>query len=128
MRWRMGQIVRDERWENTLWCLCNDYDEYLQFAKDLYLYKGLDIWGTMCENEKWIDNEYEWSDLFGVDINEWEDDETGEYFEKPVDPINDVYEMKEKPNEDEYPVVVHYDNYHKNVLWMSLDKLKGKRE
>ena len=46
----MGKIVRDERYTNTLWCLCN--------------------------------------------------------------------------NEDEYPVVVHYDNYHKNVLWMSLNKLK----
>ena len=120
----MGKIVRDERWENTLWCLCNNYDEYLQFAKDLYLYKGISIWGTMCEDEKWIDNEYEWSDLFGVNIVEWEDSETSEYFEKAVDPINDAYEIKEKPSEDEYPVIVHYDNYHKNVLWMSLNKLK----
>ena len=57
--------------------------------------------GTMCEDEKWIDNEYEWSDFFGVNIVEWEDSETGEYFEKAVDPINDTYEIKEKPNEHE---------------------------
>ena len=120
----MGKIVRDERWENTLWCLCNNYEEFLQFAKDLFLYKGLEIYGTMCEEERWIEDEYDWSYLFGVDIRTGEDEENDEYWEEVVDPINDTYEMKEKPNENEYPVVVHYDNYHKNVLWMSLNKLK----
>ena len=51
-------------------------------------------------------------------------EENDEYWEEAVDPINDTYEITEKPNECEYPVVVHYDNYHKNVLWMSLNKLK----
>ena len=117
-------ITRDERYENTLWCLCENEDDYIQFAKDLFLYKGLEIYGTMCEEERWIEDEYEWSYLFGVDIREYEDEEKNEYREEAVDPINDVYEMKEKPNENEYPIVVHYDNYHKNVLWMSLNKLR----
>ena len=117
-------ITRDERYENTLWCLCENEDDYIQFAKDLFLYKGLEIYGTMCEEERWIEDEYEWSYLFGVDIREYEDEENNEYREEAVDPINDVYEMKEKPNENEYPIVVHYDNYHKNVLWMSLNKLR----
>lgn len=120
---KIGQIVRDERWTNTLWCLCNNYDEYLQFAKDLYLYKGLDIWGLRCENERWIEDKRDWYDLFDVDY-ERENEDTGECWDEDIDPINDTYEIKEKPNEDEYPVVVHYDNYHKNVLWMSLNKLK----
>lgn len=122
---KIGKIVRDERYTNTLWCLCNNYDEFLQFSKDLFLYKGLEIYGTMCEEERWIEDEYEWSYLFGVDIREYEDEENDEYCEEAVNPISDAYEMKEKPNENEYPVVVHYDNYHKNVLWMSLEKLKG---
>ena len=121
---KIGKIVRDERYENTLWCLCNNYEEFLQFAKDLFLYKGLEIYGTMCEEERWIEDEYDWSYLFGVDIRTGEDEENDEYWEEAVDPINDTYEIKEKPNENEYPVVVHYDNYHKNVLWMSLNKLK----
>ena len=120
----IGKIVRDERYSNTIWCLCNNYDEFLQFAKDLFLYKGLEtIYGNIDEEERWIDNEYDWSYLFGVDICTFENE--NEYWEEAVDPINDTYEIKEKPNEDEYPVVVHYDNYHKNVLWMSLEKLKG---
>lgn len=122
---KIGKIVRDERYTNTLWCLCNNYDEFLQFSKDLFLYKGLEIYGTMCEEERWIEDEYEWSYLFGVDIREYEDAENDEYYEEAVNPISDTYEMKEKPNENEYPVVVHYDNYNKNVLWMSLEKLKG---
>lgn len=121
---KIGKIVRDERYTNTLWCLCNNYEEFLQFAKDLFLYKGLEIYGSMCKEERWIEDEYDWSYLFGVDIRTGEDEENDEYWEEAVDPINDTYEMKEKPNENEYPVVVHYDNYHKNVLWMSLNKLK----
>ena len=121
---KIGKIVRDGRYINTLWCLCNNYEEFLQFAKDLFLYKGLEIYGTMCEEERWIEDEYDWSYLFGVDIRTGEDEENDEYWEEAVDPINDTYEMKEKPNENEYPVVVYYDNYHKNVLWMSLNKLK----
>ena len=121
---KIGKIVRDERYTNTLWCLCNNYEEFLQFAKDLFLYKGLEIYGTRCEEERWIEDEYDWSYLIGVDIRTGEDEENDEYWEEAVDPINDTYEMKEKPNENEYPLVVHYDNYHKNVLWMSLNKLK----
>ena len=121
---KIGKIIRDKRYTNTLWCLCNNYEEFLQFAKDLFLYKGLEIYGTMCVEERWIEDEYDWSYLFGVDIRTGEDEENDEYWEEAVDPINDTYEIKEKPNENEYPVVVHYDNYHKNVLWMSLNKLK----
>ena len=32
----MGRIVRDERYVDVIWCLCNNYEEYLQFAKDLF--------------------------------------------------------------------------------------------
>lgn len=122
---KIGKIVRDERYTNTLWCLCENEDDYIQFAKDLFLYKGLEIYGTMCEEERWIEDEYQWSYLFGVDIRTGEDEENDEYWEEAVDPINDTYEITEKPNKSEYPVIVHYDNYHKNVLWMSLNKLKG---
>ena len=121
----MGQIVRDERYENTLWCLCNNYEEYLQFAKDLYQLRGKYYWGEYCENEdtKWIEDENEYADIFGIDFIPAENDEDFEY---APDPINDTYEMKEKPNENEYPVIVNYSDCYKNVLWVSLNKLQNK--
>lgn len=121
----MGQIIRDERYTNTIWCLCNNYEEYKQFAKDLFLYKGLDAHWGHDEEARWINDEFIWSDLFSVNILYGEDEY--EAWEEAVDPINDEYEIEERPEEDEYPVVVHYDNYHKNVLWMSLNKLAGDR-
>lgn len=33
----MGQIVRDIRYTDIIWCLCNDCDEYVKFAK-IYLH------------------------------------------------------------------------------------------
>lgn len=121
----MGQIIRDERYENTLWCLCNNYEEYLQFAKDLYQLRGKYYWGEYCENEdtKWIEDENEYADIFGIDFIP---DENDEDFEYAPDPMNDTYEMKEKPNENEYPVIVNYSDCYKNVLWISLNKLQNK--
>lgn len=117
------KIVRDERYTNTLWCLCRNYNEYLQFAKDLFLLKGKEIYGVMCDDEMWIEDEYEWSDIFDVEILTGYDEVNEEFWEYAVDPINDTYEIKEKPNENEYPVIIYYDDYRKDILWMSLNKL-----
>lgn len=129
----MGKIVRDERYTNTVWCLCNNYEEYLQFAKDLWLYTDIDhggIWnvylyGERIKNEeRWFTDSYVWSNLFGVDRIDIPDPENdGWIIEYYVDPINDTYEIKEKPEEDEYPVVVQY-SLHGELMWISLNKLK----
>lgn len=71
-----------------------------------------------------MDDELKWSELFGVDLIKGEDEENDEYWEGAVDPINDVYEIKEKPDDDWYPVVVQYDDFYKNLLWVSLERLK----
>lgn len=121
----IGKIVRDKRYKNTIWCLCNNYEEYVQFAKDLFLFTGLtNLWGAYDEYRRWVDDELKWSELFGVDLIKGEDEENDEYWEGAVDPINDVYEIKEKPDDDEYPVAVQYDDFHKNLLWVSLERLK----
>lgn len=120
----MGKIVRDERYENYIWCLCNNYNEYLQFAKDLFLYTGLyNQYSEKINAKRWITSAYQWSDLFDVptkiriDENQWG-------WEEAVDPINDSYVIREKPDESEYPVIVQYDNYNKIILWISLNKLR----
>lgn len=117
----VGKIVKDKRYTNTLWCLCNNYEEYLQFAKDLFLLKGKYYYEKYDKNARWITDGYEWSGIFDVELKNWEDDDI--YYEESVNPINDTYEIKERPKDSEYPVVIHYDDYHKNVLWMSLNKL-----
>lgn len=121
----IGKIVRDKRHKNIIWCLCNNYEEYVQFAKDLFLFTGLtNLVGVYDEYRRWVDDELKWSELFGVDLIKGEDEENDEYWEGAVDPINDVYEIKEKPDDDEYPVAVQYDDFYKNLLWVSLERLK----
>ena len=121
---KIGCIVRDERYVDVIWCLCNNYEEYLQFAKDLFLYRGLyNQYNQEYNNERWIESEYKWSCLFDVSEKITVDDNGVEWTES-VDPINDTYEIKDKPKESEYPVIVQYDNYKNCVLWVSLNKLR----
>ena len=121
---KIGHIVRDERFTDTIWCLCNNYEEYLQFAKDLFLYKGLyNQYSGKYNSERWIKSKYEWSVIFDVPEKTTVDD-NGIEWEEDVDPIMDTYDIREKPDENEYPVIIHYDNYHKNVIWISFNKLK----
>lgn len=60
--------------------------------------------------------------LFDVDSVPVEDNDSDEEY-LPVDPINDVYEIKEKPDNTEYPVIIYYSMYEKELLWVSLNKL-----
>lgn len=131
----MGKIIRDERYTNTVWCLCNNFEEYQQFAKDLWLYTDIErsnfynvyLNGERIKNEeRWFDNEYVWRQVFDVDpITAIEVDEDGHEWEieTPIDPINDSYEIKEKPKDEEYPVIVQY-SLKDALFWISINKLK----
>ena len=35
-------IEKSKRYTDTLWCICNDHNEYVQFAKELYLWREND--------------------------------------------------------------------------------------
>ena len=125
----MGTIIKDKRWSNTIWCFCKTEEEYYQFAKDFYLLKGIQSpYGHYDKEERWCDDGFIWSELFEVDIKTGEDEEKNEYWEEAVNPIDDEYEIKNKPELKEYPVIVHYDHYHKNILWISLKELNNHDE
>lgn len=114
----MANIIRDSRYVNTIWCLCNNYEEFLQFSKDLYLYQGLDVYGIMCEEARWIEDVYDWANIFDVDI-EVDNEEI-------LDPIKDIYEIKDRPKESEYPIVAKFSKCDETLFWVSLNDLKQK--
>ena len=119
----MGKLIRDDNWTNTLWCKCTDEQEFYQFAKDLFLFRGMKVCGSFCSEIHWVRDAYDWSELFGVEVMNGEDKEKKMFWREAVDPIDGEYEITIKPKQEEYPVVVHYDSYHKRVTWMSLDKM-----
>lgn len=118
-RYEIGKIIRDKKFSNTIWYFIKNYNEFLQFSKDLFLFKGLtnEFHNIFNEEERWINNSFEWENIF--DIQRTNDNIDLE----EIDPINDIYEIEDKPDEDEYPIIIYYDNYAKNILWISLNKL-----
>lgn len=118
-RYEIGKIIRDKKFSNTIWYFIKNYNEFLQFSKDLFLFKGLtnEFHNIFNEEERWINNSFEWENIF--DIQRTNDNIDLE----EIDPINDTYEIEDKPDEDEYPIIIYYDNYAKNILWISLNKL-----
>lgn len=118
-------IVRDQRYFDTLWCKCRDYDEYLEFAKDLYEFTGRDIRLISSgerDDEPWFgkNNIGKWAELFGVEKIETE----GKLAKYP-DPAYGEYEITEKPEDNEYPVVVMYDGQDSCLYWVSLNKFES---
>lgn len=105
----MGKIIRDKKFSNTIWYFIKNYNEFLQFSKDLFLFKGLtnEFHNIFNEEERWINNSFEWENIF--DIQRTNDNIDLE----EIDPINDTYEIEDKPDEDEYPIIIYYDNYAK---------------
>lgn len=37
-------VRKSKRYTNTWWSLCNNYEDYLNFAKEMYQWKGEDAW------------------------------------------------------------------------------------
>ena len=121
-------LHKSTRYIDTLWCICNNYDEYLNFAKELYQWKEItgDFGGNQFDYEdNWFDTIGQWMDVFGVPyVKEYPDDEYS--WENEIeDPLTSQYEITEKPNEDEYPVIVHVHKYTNEVQvdWYSIKTL-----
>lgn len=57
----------------------------------------------------WFESTGEWMDAFGISwVKEDPNDEYSDEHEIK-DPLTDTYEIIEKPEDDEYPVVVHVE-------------------
>lgn len=121
-------IEKSKRYTDTLWCICNDHNEYVQFAKELYLWRENDgFFGgeEFTYDDPWFKGNIGlWMNVFGVPyIKEDPDDELSEEYEI-ADPLIDNYEIKEKPENDEYPVLVHVQRIGDDIQidWFSLPK------
>lgn len=121
-------IEKSKRYTDTLWCICNDHNEYVQFAKELYLWRENDgFFGgeEFTYDDLWFEgNIRRWMDLFGVPyVKEDPDDEFSDEYEID-DPLTDTYEINEKPEDNEYPVLVHIQRIGNDtqVDWFSLSK------
>lgn len=119
----MCKIIRDVQSEDAVWCLCNDYNEYLQFAKDLYCIEDEGTLQYLGRNNRWFKNDFEWCYLFEAiptdkQINtDWSNG--------TCNPLIDTeYRICCKPKDKEYPVIVHYERDNEYLLWVSLNKLK----
>lgn len=122
-------IEKSKRYTDTLWCICNDYNEYVQFAKELYLWRENDgFFGgeDFTYDDPWFEgNIGRWMDLFRVPYaKEDSDDEFSDEYEID-DPLTDTYEINEKPAKDEYPVLVHVQRIGNDtqIDWFNLPKL-----
>lgn len=122
-------IEKSKRYTDTLWCICNDHNEYVQFAKELYLWRENDGFfggADFTYDDPWFEgNIGRWMDLFGVHyVKEDPDDEFSDEYE--IDnPLTDTYEINEKPDENEYPVLVHVQRMGNDtqIDWFNLPKL-----
>lgn len=124
-------IEKSKRYTDTLWCICKDYDEYLQFAKELYLWRENDgFFGgkEFTYDDPWFEGNIGlWMDVFGVPyVKEDPDDEWSEEYEIN-DPLEDTYEINEKPEDNEYPVLVHIQRIGNDtqIDWFGLSKSAG---
>ena len=112
-------------WGDALWCACNNYDEYLKFIKELYQYNVR----TGCFGGELIDYEYPWVngiydliDIFGIESHN-EEEYSDDY---DVEKLLNECEIEDKPEENEYPVVVYvFKNMHSELQidWYSINTL-----
>ena len=116
----------NKQYPNTYFAKANNYEEYFKLAKDLF--DEFDIikeWSV----DQWEDKQH----LFNDNIELWY-----VFFDAPCldidyDNIEDVKlvnpkeydgEIRNKPDESEYPVIVVFDGDLKNIMWQSLSDIE----
>lgn len=123
-------VHKSKRFTNTWWSLCNNYEDYLNFAKEMYQWKGEDaiFVGEQFQTEDSLfDSVSSWMDVFEVPyILEDPSDKYSDEHEIN-NPLTDKYEIKNKPEENEYPVVVYMYRVQGcfNVDWFSIKELES---
>ena len=126
-------IKKSNRYTDTLWCVCNNYEEYCTFVKQMWKWNDSDstFGGETFEYKSpWFESTGEWMDAFGIPwVKEDPNDKYSDEHEIK-DPLTDTYEITEKPEDDEYPVVVHVKKLvgKVEVDWFSISMLHKKCE
>lgn len=117
-------IQKSKRYTNTVYCKCNNYDDYLTFAKELYTYKEPVMYlGEHIYDEPWFGemNISQWMDTFNIPYIKVDPED--EYSDEVVieNPLTDTYIIQEKPNDNEYPVMVIAQKVNEiQIDWVSL--------
>jgi len=123
-KWRSNK-----QYPNTYFEKANNYEEYFKLAKDLFdEFETLMSWSVST----WLEKKH----LFNDDIESWH-----EFFDTPcldidyeniegmedielIDPKLYDGEIRNKPDESEYPVIVVFDSDLKNIMWQSVSDLE----
>lgn len=122
-------VRKSKRFINTWWSLCTNYEDYLNFAKEMYQWKGEDVifGGEQFQtDDSLFDSVSSWMDTFEVPyILEDPNDKYSDMYEIN-NPLTDKYEIKNKPEENEYPVVVYMYRVqgYFNIDWFSIKELE----
>ena len=124
-------IEKSKRYTDTLWCICDNYEEYRHFVKQMWQWNKKDgiFAGQNFEyDDHWFESTGNWMDTFGIPcVKEDPDDEYSDEYEIK-NPLVDEYEIEEKPENDEYPVIVHVEKLMGKVEvdWFSIPKASKK--
>lgn len=115
-------IQESTRYTDTLWCICGNEEEYRNFARELWLYdKRRNSFGGEQFDYKgrWIRHVSDWMFLFGIP-----DDLISNEEYVADDPLTYDGEMNEKPEDQEYPIVVRVEDMDGTLYidWYSLPK------
>lgn len=126
-------VRKSKRFINTWWSLCTNYEDYLNFAKEMYQWKGEDVifGGEQFQtDDSLFDSVSSWMDTFEVPyILEDPNDKYSDMYEIN-NPLTDKYEIKNKPEENEYPVVVYMYRVqgYFNIDWFSIKELESENK
>ena len=115
-------IQESTRYTDTLWCVCGNEEEYRNFARELWLYdkRRNSFGGEQFDYKgKWVKHVSDWMFLFGIP-----DDLTSDEEYAVDDPLTYDGEMNEKPEDQEYPVMVRVEDMDGTLYidWISLPK------
>ena len=117
----------NKQYLNTYFAKANNYEEYFKLAKDLF--NEFDItkeWSvsTWIEKEHLFDNNMEsWYVLFDASCLDIDYDNIEDMEKDFIDPKLYNGEIRNKPDEYEYPVVVVFDSDLKDIMWQSISDL-----
>ena len=119
--------IPNKRYSNTYFAKANNYEEYFKLAKDLF--NEVEIFYSYI-NTEWTEKEHlfnndkeSWYEFFDatcldIDFDNIEDIEDVEL----VDPKDYDDEIRVKPEENEYPVVIVFDG--DIIMWQSLSNIE----
>jgi len=115
----------NKRYPNTYFAKANNYDEYFTLVKEIY--NEVEIYYNYI-NTEWTEKEH----LFNNDKESWYEFFDANYLDIDFDNIEDVDlvdpkeydgEIRVKPKEDEYPIVIVFDG--DLIIWQSLSDIEG---